>query len=231
VTRSWHPEAHRSSRGGWLRAAVLGANDGLLSTSALVVGVAAAGRGATEVLIAGIAGLVAGALSMAAGEYVSVSSQRDAEAADLVAEQRELQRSPREELGELAAIYEARGLRPELAREVAVELTAADALGAHARDEIGLDEERRARPLQAAWASALSFVTGAIIPVLAVATPGPTRIPLTIGLTLAGLAALGWVGARLGGAPARRAALRVLLWGAAAMAISVAIGSLIDLAV
>lgn len=210
---------------------MLGANDGLLSTSALVVGVAAAGRGATEVLIAGIAGLVAGALSMAAGEYVSVSSQRDAEAADLVVEERELAKHPDAELGELAAIYEARGLRPELAREVAVELTAADALGAHARDEIGLDEERRARPLQAAWASALSFLAGAIIPVLAVATPGPTRIPLTIALTLAGLAALGWLGARLGGARAGRAALRVLLWGAVAMAISVGIGSLVDLAV
>lgn len=228
---SRHAEPHRSLRGGWLRPTVLGANDGLLSTAALVVGVATATDGAQEAVTAGVVGLVAGALSMGAGEYVSVSSQRDAEVADRVAEERELADHPDEELDELVSIYEARGLSPPLARRVALELTERDALGAHVRDEIGLDDERRARPMQAALTSALAFVCGAIIPVLAVALAGSLRVPATIVVTLVGLAGLGWAGASLGGAPPVRPALRVLGWGAAAMAISVALGSLIDAAV
>lgn len=231
ISRSWHQEAHRSQRGGWLRAVVLGANDGILSTSALVVGVAAAGQGLTEVLIAGIAGLVAGALSMAAGEYVSVSSQKDAEEADLAAEARELEQHPGEELEELTRIYRDRGLGEGLAREVAVALTESDALGTHARDEIGLDDLRRARPLQAAGASALSFTAGAIIPLIAVTAAGGARIPVTIAVTIVGLGALGWAAAVAGGAPPLRASMRVVSWGAIAMAISVAIGVLVDAAV
>ncbi|MGI9539015.1 MAG: VIT1/CCC1 transporter family protein [Miltoncostaeaceae bacterium] len=229
--RSRHAEAHRSLRGGWLRPAVLGANDGLLSTAALVVGVATATDGAQEAVTAGVVGLVAGALSMGAGEYVSVSSQRDAEEADRAAEERELAEHPDEELDELVAIYESRGLSAELARRVAVELTQRDALDAHVRDEIGLDDERRARPMQAALTSAMSFVCGAIIPVLAVALAGSLRVPTTIAVTLVGLAALGWLGASLGGAPPLRPAFRVLVWGAAAMAVSVALGSLIGAAI
>lgn len=224
IRHTRHLEPHLSLRGGWLRAAVLGANDGLLSTAALVVGVAAAGAGRTDVLIAGIAGLVAGALSMASGEYVSVSSQRDAEDADLAQERRELEDHPEAELAELIAIYESRGLQPALAREVAVELTRVDALSAHARDEIGLDEHRAAQPFLAAWTSALAFIAGAIAPVVAAIAPGPIRIPLVIAVTLLALAALGATGARLGGAPPRPAAMRVLLWGTLAMAISLAIG-------
>ncbi len=228
---SRHAEPHRSLRGGWLRPAVLGANDGLLSTAALVVGVAAATDGSTEAVTAGVVGLTAGALSMAAGEYVSVSSQRDAELADRVAEERELADHPEEELAELASIYQARGLHPDLAREVAVALTERDALEAHARDEIGLEEGRRARPMQAAATSALAFVCGAVAPVVAVAVAGSWRVPVTVAITLIGLAALGWSGAVLGGAPPVRPALRVLMWGAVAMAISIALGSLIDASV
>lgn len=230
-SRSWHQESHRSQRGGWLRASVLGANDGILSTSALVVGVAAAGQGLTEVLIAGIAGLVAGALSMAAGEYVSVSSQKDAEEADLAAEARELDAHPDEELEELARIYEDRGLEPELAQQVAVALTESDALGTHARDEIGLDDLRRARPLQAAGASALAFTSGAILPLIAITASGAARIPVTIAVTIVALGALGWAGALAGGASPMRASARVAMWGAVAMAISVAIGVLVDAAI
>lgn len=206
---------------------MLGANDGILSTSALVVGVAAASRAGSEVLIAGVAGLVAGALSMAAGEYVSVSSQKDAEDADLVVEARELELHPDEELGELTLIYEQRGLSPELAREVAAALTDSDALGTHARDEIGLDHDRRARPLQAAGASALSFTVGAIVPLIAITASGGVRIPVTIVVTILSLAALGWAGAVAGGAPPLRASLRVASWGAIAMVVSVAIGVLV----
>lgn len=209
----------------------MGANDGILSTSALVVGVAAAGQGLTEVLIAGIAGLVAGALSMAAGEYVSVSSQKDAEEADLAAEARELDAHPDEELEELARIYEDRGLEPELAQQVAVALTESDALGTHARDEIGLDDLRRARPLQAAGASALAFTSGAILPLIAITASGAARIPVTIAVTIVALGALGWAGALAGGASPMRASARVAMWGAVAMAISVAIGVLVDAAV
>ncbi|MGD9694145.1 MAG: VIT family protein [Thermoleophilia bacterium] len=222
-----HREQHLSHRGGWLRAAVLGANDGILSTAGLVTGVAASGSSLTAIMTAGVAGAAAGALSMAAGEYVSVSSQRDAELADLRLERRELAGDPEGELEELAAIYRGRGLDEALAHEVARELTERDALAAHARDELGIEAGRMARPFQAAWASALSFTAGAALPLAAVTAPEPARIPATVGVTLVALAALGAVGARLGGAPIRRAAVRVAAWGAAAMAITSAVGVLV----
>jgi VIT1/CCC1 family predicted Fe2+/Mn2+ transporter len=226
--RRRHAEVHLSLRSNWLRAAVLGANDGILSTSGLVVGVAASGASSTAILVAGTAGLTAGALSMAAGEYVSVSSQRDAERADLRLEERELRADPAGELRELAGIYERRGLPATLAREVAVALSERDALGAHARDELGLAEQRLARPLQAAWASALSFAAGAVLPLLAVSLmPARVRITVCVAVTLVALALLGDLGARLGGAPRRRAAVRVVAWGAAAMAITSSIGALV----
>jgi VIT1/CCC1 family predicted Fe2+/Mn2+ transporter len=220
--------AHLSHRSNWLRAAVLGANDGILSTASLVLGVAASGAAGTTIVVAGIAGLTAGALSMAAGEYVSVSSQRDAERADLRLEARELSDDPEGELRELARIYERRGLPPALARDVALALSARDALGAHARDELGLAQQRLARPLQAAWTSALSFALGALLPLLAVAvTPAGLRVTTCVVVTLIALGTLGGLGARLGGAPRRRAVLRVTAWGAAAMAITSAIGGLV----
>ncbi len=223
-----HAEVHLSRRSNWLRAAVLGADDGILSTASLVLGVAASGASATAILTAGVAGLVAGALSMAAGEYVSVSSQRDAEQADIRLEQRELRLDPERELQELAAIYEHRGLPAELAGEVADTLSRRDALEAHARDELGLDEQRLARPFQAAWTSALSFATGATLPLLAVAlTPASARAVMTVIVTLIALALLGDAGARLGGAPRRRAALRVVAWGSTAMAVTAGIGALV----
>jgi VIT1/CCC1 family predicted Fe2+/Mn2+ transporter len=219
---------HLSLRSNWLRAAVLGANDGILSTSSLVLGVAASGASRHTVVVAGIAGMTAGALSMAAGEYVSVSSQRDAERADLRLEQRELSQDPEGELRELALIYERRGLPVDLARAVALALSERDALAAHARDELGLAEQRLARPLQAAWASALSFAAGATLPLIAVgAAPAALRIAVCVVVTLLALALLGNLGARLGGAPRRRATLRVIAWGAAAMAITSAIGALV----
>ncbi len=227
-----HGERHLSHRGGWLRAAVLGANDGILSTAGLVLGVAAADASVGAIATAGVAGLVAGALSMAAGEYVSVSSQRDTEAADLALERRELATDPEGELEELAAIYRARGLGPELARRVAVELTAGDALKVHARDELGIEEDRMARPFQAAWSSAVSFTLGAAIPLVAILVlPGAARIPGTVVVTLGSLAALGAVGARLGGAPLARAAARVAMWGAVAMGLTSLIGALVGTAV
>lgn len=227
-----HREIHRSGRGGWLRAAVLGANDGILSTAGLVVGVAAADASRAAVLTAGVAGLVAGALSMAAGEYVSVSSQRDAELADLRLERRELEADPEGELAELAGIYAARGLEPDLALRVAEQLSAGDRLAAHARDELGLSADALARPFQAAWTSALSFTAGASLPLAAIAaTPGTARIPVTAGVTLVALAALGALGARLGGAAVGRAAARVAAWGAAAMALTGAIGALVGASV
>ena len=227
-----HREIHRSGRGGWLRAAVLGANDGILSTAGLVVGVAAADASRAAVLTAGVAGLVAGALSMAAGEYVSVSSQRDAELADLRVERRELEEDPEGELAELAGIYAARGLEPDLALRVAEQLSAGDRLAAHARDELGLAADALARPFQAAWTSALSFTAGAALPLAAIAaTPGTARIPVTAGVTLIALAALGALGARLGGAAVGRAAARVAAWGAAAMALTGAIGALVGASV
>jgi VIT1/CCC1 family predicted Fe2+/Mn2+ transporter len=222
------PEVHLSHRSNWLRAAVLGANDGILSTASLVLGVAASGASGTAIVTAGIAGLVGGALSMAAGEYVSVSSQRDAEQADIHLEQRELRRDPSGELRELAGIYEQRGLPPALAIEVARALSHRGALEAHTRDELGLDEQRLARPLQAAWTSALSFAAGAALPLLAVAvTPRNVRIAATVLVTLIALALLGNLGARLGGAPRRAATIRVVAWGTLAMAVTAGIGALV----
>lgn len=230
--RMAHPETHLSGREGWLRAAVLGANDGILSTAGLVLGVAAADASVGAIATAGIAGMVAGALSMAAGEYVSVSSQRDAELADLALERRELAADPAGELEELAGIYRARGLDAALARRVAEELTANDALVSHARDELGITDLRMARPLQAAWTSAVAFSLGALIPLLAITlVPEPARIPLTVVLTLVALAILGGIGARLGGARVGRAAMRVTAWGAVAMALTSAIGALVGAAV
>jgi VIT1/CCC1 family predicted Fe2+/Mn2+ transporter len=226
------PEMHLSHRSNWLRAAVLGANDGIVSTASLVLGVAASGASRSAIVTAGIAGLAAGALSMAAGEYVSVSSQRDAEEADLRLEEHELREDPHGELAELTGIYERRGLEPELAHEVARALTEHDALQAHARDELGLAEERLAKPLQAAWASALSFSAGAIVPLLAVAlVPSGLRVTVAVVVTLIALALLGDVGARLGGAPRLPATLRVVVWGAVAMAITAAIGAVVGTAV
>jgi vacuolar iron transporter family protein len=223
-----HAELHLSGRANWLRAAVMGANDGIVSTASLVLGVAASGASSSAIVTAGIAGLVAGALSMAAGEYVSVSSQRDSELADMRVEERELREDPEGELRELSLIYERRGLPASLAREVAVALSAHDALEAHARDELGLEEHRRALPLQAAWTSALSFSAGAALPVIAVGVaPSSVRVTACIVATLIALGLLGDLGARLGGARRRPAAARVLAWGVAAMAITSGIGALV----
>jgi VIT1/CCC1 family predicted Fe2+/Mn2+ transporter len=210
---------------------VLGANDGTVSTASLVLGVAAAGASGAAIVTAGIAGLMAGALSMAAGEYVSVSSQRDSEEADLRLEERELAGDPGGELRELAGIYERRGLSPDLALQVAVALSNGGALAAHARDELGLSEQRRARPLQAAWASALAFSAGAILPLVAIGiTPRSARAAVCVAVTLAALALLGHTGARLGGAPPLRATFRSLAWGAVAMAVTAGIGALVGTA-
>jgi VIT1/CCC1 family predicted Fe2+/Mn2+ transporter len=229
LTRIARPsETHLSYRSNWLRAAVLGANDGIVSTASLVLGVAASGASGTAIVTAGIAGLAAGALSMAAGEYVSVSSQRDSEAADLRLEEHELHADPDGELRELAGIYERRGLAPDLALQVAAALSTGGALAAHARDELGLDEQRRARPLQAAWASAVSFSAGAVLPLVAIGiSPASTRVAICVAVTLVGLALLGYTGARLGGAPQLRATARVVVWGAAAMAVTAGIGALV----
>jgi vacuolar iron transporter family protein len=228
LSRIPHPETHLSYRANWLRAAVLGANDGILSVSSLVLGVAASGASGGAIITAGVAGLVAGASSMAAGEYVSVSSQRDTELADLRLEKRELSDDPEGELRELTGIYEGRGLPAELAEEVAIALSKRDALKAHARDELGLEEQRRARPLQAAGASALSFASGAVLPVLAIAVaPAASRTLACVGVTLLALTLLGELGARLGGAPKMRATVRVLVWGIVAMAITSGIGALV----
>jgi len=222
-----HRERHRTDRIGWLRASVLGANDGIVSTASLVLGIAAASADRKQVLLAGVAGLVAGALSMAAGEYVSVSSQADAEHADLERERLELATEPKAEEGELAAIYVRRGLNPGLARTVATEMMAKDALAAHARDELGLTEELAARPLQAALASAASFAVGAGLPVLTIVVAPAQRLMLTVvGASLLCLAGLGALAARTAGAPAVRGAGRVAFWGALAMAATAAIGSL-----
>lgn len=222
-----HAELHRTAHIGWLRAAVLGANDGLISTSSLVVGVAAAQTAREPILLAAAAGLVAGALSMAAGEYVSVSSQADTEGADLEREKRELATTPDLERAELAGIYVTRGLTPELADQVAVQLMAHDALGAHARDELGMSEFTRARPLQAALASAAAFASGAILPVALAALLPLTGITTGVGgSTLVLLAGLGALAARLGGAPMMRGSLRVTFWGAMAMATTALVGRL-----
>lgn len=227
-----HAETHLSFRSNWLRAAVLGANDGILSTASLVLGVAASGASGSAIVTAGVAGLVAGAGSMAAGEYVSVSSQRDTEDADLRLEERELASDPTGELVELTGIYERRGLPSPLAGEVARALTEHDVLEAHARDELGLPEDRRARPLQAAGASALSFAVGALLPLLAIGIFGASvRVMACIVVTVLALAGLGALGARLGGAPQVRAVVRVVFWGALAMAATAAIGALVGSAV
>ncbi|MBS0272977.1 MAG: VIT family protein [Proteobacteria bacterium] len=227
MARRLHREHHHIGNTGWLRAAVLGANDGVLSTASLVLGVATATHSHSSILIAGVSGLVAGALSMAAGEYVSVSSQADVEKADLAAEKRELASHKDIELKELAGIYVQRGLTRELAAEVARQLTAKDALAAHARDELGITEESIARPLQAAMASAASFSIGAVIPIVA-AMLSPTGIVVaTVYITsLIVLAGLGALGARAGGAPLLPATLRVTFWGIVAMAVSAGIGML-----
>lgn len=225
-------ERHLGHRTGWLRAAVLGANDGIVSTASLVLGVAASGASGSAIITAGIAGLVAGALSMAAGEFVSVSSQRDAEHADLALERRELREDPEGELDELTAIYAERGVPADLAREVAVALTERDALAAHARDELGLEADGGAQPLQAAWTSALSFSIGAAVPVIAVAAvPSGARVAVCVAVTVLALAALGAVGARLGGADQRRGTVRVVVWGVIAMAVTSAIGAVVGSAV
>jgi VIT1/CCC1 family predicted Fe2+/Mn2+ transporter len=220
-----HAERHFTQRIGWLRAAVLGANDGIVSTAALVVGVAAAESGRSSVLVAGLAGLVAGAMSMAAGEYVSVSSQADTERADLARERRELHEDPSAELRELAGIYEQRGLDPHLARQVAEQLTAHDVLAAHARDELGITEVHAARPTQAALASAATFAAGAALP-LAVAALTPPRlvIPVVSASSLACLAALGALAASAGGAGRVRGAVRVTFWSALALALTALVG-------
>jgi len=223
----WHAEKHRTARIGWLRAAVLGANDGIVSTASLVVGVAAADAGRSGVLLAGIAGLVAGAMSMAAGEYVSVSSQADTERADLARERRELAESPEFERRELEKIYEDRGLEPGLARQVAGQLMAKDALAAHARDELGISEVHTARPVQAALASAATFAVGAGLPLVSAAIASEARIVVTVSVaSLVALALLGGLAARVGGATVWRGAVRVTVWGALAMALTAAVGSL-----
>jgi VIT1/CCC1 family predicted Fe2+/Mn2+ transporter len=227
-----HPELHRGAHMNWLRAAVLGANDGLISTSSLVAGVASASVGREPVVIAAMAGLVAGALSMAAGEYVSVSSQSDTEQADLARERRELATTPDLEHAELAGIYVGRGLTPDLADQVATQLTAHNALEAHARDELGLSEITRARPLQAALASAAAFVAGAAPPLLLVMfLPVALFGPVVTGVTLVLLLALGALAARLGGANVVRGALRVTFWGAIAMVATALVGRLFGAAV
>jgi VIT1/CCC1 family predicted Fe2+/Mn2+ transporter len=226
-----HHESHRSHRVGWLRAAVLGANDGIVSTASLIVGVAAAGAATADIWVAGIAGLVAGAMSMAAGEYVSVSSQSDTENADLARERGELAESPDSELDELTGIYVHRGLDPALARQVAIQLTAKDALAAHARDELGITDALSARPVQAAFASAGSFAVGAALPLLVVGiAPRPHLIAILFVASLFFLAVLGLLSARSGGASQSRAALRVTFWGALAMALTAAVGKLFGVA-
>ncbi len=225
-------ESHYVNRAGWLRAAVLGANDGIISTSSLIVGVASAAGTRSDILTAAVAGWAAGAMAMAAGEYVSVSSQADSEAADLAREQRALAESPTEEKAELAHIYEERGLQPKLAKRVARQLMAKDALAAHARDELGLAKEAGARPIQAALASALSFSVGAAMPTLAAfLAPRDAVVAAVPAAALIFLFALGALGARAGGAPIIRPAVRVGFWGALAMAVTAAIGALIGKAV
>ena len=222
-----HPENHPVTRIGWLRAAVLGANDGIVSTASLIVGVAAAAAGRNEVLIAGIAGLVAGAMSMAAGEYVSVSSQSDTEQADLARERKELQESPASEVDELRDIYVKRGVDEVLALQVARQLMAKDALMAHARDELGISEISTARPVQAALASAGAFAAGAALPLLmVVVAPASALVPIVSAASLGSLALLGAIGAKVGGANVMRATVRVTFWGAMAMALTAAIGAL-----
>ena len=221
-------ESHRSTRSGWLRAATLGANDGLISTSSLIVGVTAAAPSHAAIMLAAIAGLAAGSLSMAAGEYVSVSSQADTEQADLAVERRELATKPEAERIELAGLYVARGLSRDLAMQVAEQLMARDALGAHARDELGIHEATRARPIQAAIASAVAFAAGAAPPtILAAVLPARVLTPGLVGVTSGLLLVLGATAAHIGGAPLTRGALRVAFWGVAAMACTALVGRLV----
>ncbi|MCH9741799.1 MAG: VIT family protein [Proteobacteria bacterium] len=221
------PEHHLVHRTGWLRAAVLGANDGLISTASLLVGVAAAGATQSSILVAGVAGLVAGAMSMAAGEYVSVSSQADTEKADIAREAHELAHNPEEELKELALIYEARGLTQELSMQVAQQLTEHDALAAHVRDEIGITETLNAKPLEAALTSAITFTVGAALPLfVAWFAPAPLLTTWIVGTTLLFLALLGGVGAQAGGAPVLVGAARVTFWGVVALSATMLVGAL-----
>jgi len=230
--RHGHRESHRGERIGWLRAAVLGANDGTISVASLVVGVAAAGAPQESLLLTGVAGLVAGAMSMAAGEYVSVQSQADTEAADMAKERLELAAEPERELAELTAIYVGRGLDEPLAREVAEKLTAGDALAAHARDELGITETLRARPVQAAFASAGAFCAGAIIPILTALLAPAARVAEVSSLTsLAALLIFGGLAGYAGGASITKGALRVAFWGAFAMGLTAVVGRLFGAAV
>jgi VIT1/CCC1 family predicted Fe2+/Mn2+ transporter len=227
-----HREFHRGERIGWLRAAVLGANDGTISVASLVVGVAAAGASQDSLLLTGVAGLVAGAMSMAAGEYVSVQSQADTESADMAKERNELETEPERELAELTAIYVGRGLDEPLARQVAEKLTAGDALAAHARDELGITETLRARPVQAAFASAAAFCAGAIIPILTALLAPAARVAEVSSLTsLAALLVFGGLAGYAGGASITKGALRVAFWGAFAMGLTAVVGRLFGAAV
>jgi VIT1/CCC1 family predicted Fe2+/Mn2+ transporter len=227
-----HVEKHKTHRTGWLRAAVLGANDGIVSTASLILGVAAAGSGSQSILVAGVAGLVAGAMSMAAGEYVSVSSQADTEQADLSKERKELEETPELERAELTNIYVKRGLDRELAFNVATQLMEHDALGAHARDELGISATLAARPVQAALASAATFAVGAVLPLLVVFLfPASILVLAVSGSALLFLALLGYLSARSGGAPVRPAILRVTFWGALAMALTAGVGALLGVAI
>ncbi len=230
--RSAHQELHYLDRAGWLRAAVLGANDGIVSVASLIVGVAAADPGRAAILVAGAAGLAAGAMSMAAGEYVSVSSQYDVERADIARETQALKDTPEDEERELASLYESRGLSPRTAALVAHELTQKDALAAHVRDELGLSEVHAANPLQAAFASGLTFTLAAAVPLAAAAlAPEGMILPAVVACTLLSLAGLGALGAHAGGAPKLRATARVLFWGAAAMAITAGVGRVFGVSV
>ena len=227
-----HRETHLVERIGWLRAAVLGANDGIISTASLILGVAAAAAGKSDILLAGVAGLVAGAMSMAAGEYVSVSSQSDTEQADLARERLELSKDPEFEKEELAQIYVARGVEPQLARQVALQLMAKDALGAHARDELGISEITTARPIQAALTSAATFSIGAAAPlVFVLLSPSTLLMPIVSAGSLLFLALLGFLGAKTGGAEILKPIVRVTFWGALAMAVTAGIGAIVGTAV
>lgn len=236
MTQNTHPDAHPDdphyiNRSGWLRAAVLGANDGIVSVSSLTIGVAMANPSPSAIAVAGAAGLAAGALSMAAGEYVSVSSQADIEAADIHRERQALDAQPEIELEELIQIYESRGLAPDTARLVAVELTEHDALSAHIRDELGLSDELSANPMQAAIASAVTFTLSGAIPLsAALLAPVDCQVPVIVVVTLLSLALLGFAGAKAGGAPVRPALARVLIWGSFAMAVTAVIGHLFGIA-
>lgn len=225
-------ERHRSGRANWLRAAVLGSDDAIVSTASLMIGVAAASASKDAILVAGVAGLVAGAMSMAVGEYVSVSSQRDAERADIGREKKELSTEPQAELEELAMIYVKRGLEKDLAMKVAEQLSAHDRLGAHMRDELGIDQTSLAKPMQAAWISAASFALFAVVPIMALlVAPITLRIPVIAAFSLVSLAALGAFGGHLGGAPIGRAALRVTLGGTLAMIVTALIGRILGVSV